>query len=50
MFPTAANAEPNPAITVAPTAINSVPIDRSRSSGLPRMRQADHSAPATRTR
>ena len=31
--PRAANAEPNPAITVAPTAISSVPIDRSRSSG-----------------
>ena len=49
-LPAAANAEPTPAITVAPIAIHSVPMKRSRSSGRPRMRHADQIAPPTRIR
>src|SRR4029453_9167657 len=49
-YPSAANAEPNPAMIVAPNAISNVPQNRSRSSGRPRMRQADHRVPPSRTR
>ena len=48
--PRAANADPNPAITVAPRAISSVPTNRSLSSRRPRMRQADQSVPPSNTR
>src|SRR6266545_392339 len=47
-LPVAAKADPA-ATTVAPMAMASVPANRSRSSGRPRMRQADHRVPATRT-
>src|SRR6266571_5339672 len=46
--PVAANAEPA-ATTVAPMAMASVPANRSRSSGRPRIRHADHSVPPTST-
>ena len=46
--PVAANADPAATI-VAPTAIPSVPRNRSRSSGAPRILHADQSVPATST-
>ncbi len=48
--PSAANAEPNPAMIVAPSTMSNVPMKRSFSSGRPRIRHADHRAPITRIR
>jgi hypothetical protein len=46
--PAALNEAP-PATTVAPTAIKTVPVKRSRRSGRPRIRHADHAVPAINT-
>src|SRR4029078_6851730 len=48
--PRAANADPQPAMIVAPNTMSNVQMKRSFSSGRPRIRHADHSAPTTRIR